>query len=225
MPATRFDAFTAALERINVGDMTLYAIPGDEAEIDRARETAHGVARERGLEPALEAARQEVVEFVAESYREAAAGLGYIGGTSPTIGFGPDDDRLRVMQSLADAVIAVVLDDALEEADRASCWGPGTGCWPSERDDRGRPRRHRTRLPTVSTRFSRGWTESAWRISGCSRCRLPDADATGGPAHGGRPRRRRCRPAAAGGRGAGDGRGRRSSGPTLATSTSRRGPA
>ena len=95
----RFDAFTTALDRINVGDMTLYAIPGDEAEIDRARETAHGVARERGLEPALEAARQEVVEFVAESYREAAAGLGYIGGTSPTIGFGPDDDRLRVMQS------------------------------------------------------------------------------------------------------------------------------
>jgi hypothetical protein len=120
----RFDAFTTALDRINVGDMTLYAIPGDEAEIDRARATAHEVARERGIEPALEAARQQVVEFVAESYREAAADLGYIiGGTSPTIGFGPDDDRLRVMQSVADAVFVVILDDALDEADRAELLG------------------------------------------------------------------------------------------------------
>lgn len=118
----RFDAFTTALDRVNVGDMTLYAIPGDEAELDRARQTAHGVARERGLEPALEAARREVLEFVADSYREVAARLGYQ-GTAPTIGFGPDEDRLRVMQSLADAVTAVVLGDALEEADRAELLG------------------------------------------------------------------------------------------------------
>lgn len=118
----RFDAFTAALERINVGDMTLYAIPDAETEIDRARETAHGVARARGLEAPLDAARQQTLEFVAESYREAAAGLGFL-GTTPTIGFGPDDDRLRVMQSVADAVTAVVLGDALEEGDRAELLG------------------------------------------------------------------------------------------------------
>ena len=118
----RFDAFTAALERINVGDMTLYSIPDAETDIDRAREAAHGVARERGLEAPLEAARQEVLAFVAESYREASAGLGYM-GSSPTIGFGPDDDRLRVMQSVADAVTAVVLGDALEGGDRAELLG------------------------------------------------------------------------------------------------------
>lgn len=119
----RFDAFTAALERIDVGAMSLYAIPGDEAETERAREAARAVARERGLEPALEGARQQVLAFVAEDYRETSAGLGYLGGTSPTVGFGANDDRLRVMQSLADAVLAVVLDDALDPEDRDELMG------------------------------------------------------------------------------------------------------
>jgi hypothetical protein len=119
----RLDAFTEALDRVNVGDMTLYAIPGSEAEIDRARQAAHAVAHERGLEPAIEAARHEVLEFVAEDYRETSAGLGFLGGGSPTVGFGADDDRLRVMQSLADAVLAIVLDDALNESDRAELLG------------------------------------------------------------------------------------------------------
>jgi hypothetical protein len=125
----RFDAFVAALERIDVGDMSLYAIPGDEAEIERAREAAHGVARERGLEPALDAARQQVLAFVADDYRETTARLGYT-GTSPTVGFGPGDDRLRVMQSLADAVIAVILDDALDPDDRAELLGGWGGLLP-----------------------------------------------------------------------------------------------
>jgi len=119
----RFDAFTEALERIDVGAMSLYAIPGDEAEMEQAREAARAVARERGLEPALDAARQEVLAFVSEDYRETSAGLGYLGGTSPTVGFGAGDDRLRVMQSLADAVMAVVLDDALDPDDRAELLG------------------------------------------------------------------------------------------------------
>ena len=119
----RFDAFTEALERIDVGTMSLYAIPGDEAEMEQAREAARAVARERGLEPALDAARQEVLAFVSEDYRETSAGLGYLGGTSPTVGFGAGDDRLRVMQSLADAVMAVVLDDALDPDDRAELLG------------------------------------------------------------------------------------------------------
>jgi hypothetical protein len=125
----RFDAFTTALERINVGDMSLYAIPGDEAEMQQARDRAHSVARELGLEPALEAARQEVLESVAEGYREAAARLGYE-GTAPTVGFGPDDDRLRVMQSLADAVMAIVLGDSLDESDRAELLGAWDGVLP-----------------------------------------------------------------------------------------------
>jgi len=119
----RFDAFTAALERIDVGAMSLYAIPGDEAEMERAREAARAVARERGLESAIEGARGQVLAFVAEDYRETSAGLGYLGGTSPTVGFGAGDDRLRVMQSLADAVFAVVLDDALDSDDRDELLG------------------------------------------------------------------------------------------------------
>jgi len=123
----RFEAFTAALERIDVGEMSLYAIPGDEAEMEAAREAARAIARERGLEPALDAARQEVLAFVSEDYRETSAGLGYLGGTSPTVGFGAGDDRLRVMQSLADAVMAIVLDDALDESDRAELLGAWDG--------------------------------------------------------------------------------------------------
>jgi len=122
----RFDALMAALERVNVGDLSLYAVPVDEAEAELARAAAHDVARERGLEPALEAARHDVLEFVAEDYRETAAGLGYV-GSGPTVGFGADDDRLRVMQSLADAVIAIVLDDALDEGDRAQLIGAWDG--------------------------------------------------------------------------------------------------
>ena len=123
----RLDAFTEALERVGVGDLTLYAIPGDEAELDRARQAAHEVARGQGLEPALEAARHQVLEFVAEDYRETSAGLGYVGGASPTVGFGADDDRLRVMQSLSDAVIAIVLGDALDDGDRAELIGGWDG--------------------------------------------------------------------------------------------------
>ena len=119
----RLDVFTEALKRVDVGEMSLYAIPGDEGEIERAREAARTVARERGLEAALEAARQNVLAFVAEDYRGTTAGLGYIGGTSPTVGFGAGDDRLRVMQSLADAVMAVVLDDSLDPDDRAELLG------------------------------------------------------------------------------------------------------
>jgi len=118
----RLDAFTAALERANVGDLSLYAIPGDDAEIDRARRAALDIARERGVEPALEAARHEVVALVADDYRQTAAGLGYV-GAGPSVGFGADDDRLRVMQSLADAVIAIVLGDALDDGDRAELMG------------------------------------------------------------------------------------------------------
>jgi hypothetical protein len=131
----RFDAFTAALERIDVGAMSLYAIPGNEAEMERAREAARAIARERGLESALDGARQEVLAFVAEDYRETSAGLGYLGGTSPTVGFGAGDDRLRVMQSLADAVMAVVLGDALDPGDRDELMGAWDGLLAGDGDD------------------------------------------------------------------------------------------
>jgi hypothetical protein len=129
----RLDAFTAALERINVGDMSLYAIPGDEAEMDRARQAARDVAGERGLEPALEASRHEVLQLVAEDYRDTASGLGYV-SAGPSVGFGADDDRLRIMQSLADAVMAVVLGDALDESDRAELLGAWDEVLPSDPD-------------------------------------------------------------------------------------------
>ena len=63
------------------------------------------------------------MQFVAEDYRETSAGLGFLGVARPTVGFGADDDRLRIMQSLADAVMAIVLGDALDESDRAELLG------------------------------------------------------------------------------------------------------
>ena len=74
-----------------------------------------------------------MLEFVAEDFRATAAGLGYV-GAGPSVGFGADDDRLRVMQSLADAVIAIVLGDALDEADRAQLIGGWDGLQASDLD-------------------------------------------------------------------------------------------
>jgi hypothetical protein len=115
-----------ALERINVGELTMYAVRQREDEHARAVAAAAELARERHLEPQLEAARSAVIDYVTLAYQNAMMRISYVGPTTAT-GFGPADDRVRVMRSLADAVTAVVLDDALDEADRAELVGAWDG--------------------------------------------------------------------------------------------------
>jgi len=122
----RLVGFLTALERINVGDLTIYAVRVRDAEHERAVAAAAEAARERHLEPQLEAARTAVMDYVTHAYQVAMMRISYVGPTTAT-GFGPADDRGRVMRSLADAVTAVVLDDALDDADRAELMGAWDG--------------------------------------------------------------------------------------------------
>jgi hypothetical protein len=122
----RLVGFLTALERINVGDLTIYAVRVRDAEHERAVAAAAEAAREHHLEPQLEAARTAVMDYVTHAYQVAMMRISYVGPTTAT-GFGPADDRVRVMRSLADAVTAVVLDDALDDADRAELMGAWDG--------------------------------------------------------------------------------------------------
>jgi hypothetical protein len=118
----RLEAFSEALEKINVGDLALYAPPSNQADRDRAADAAAAVARERGLEPAIEAAREAILDYVGRMYQNAMMRIGFM-GTTPASGFGQDDDQVRVMRSLGDAVTAIVLGDALDEADQGQLLG------------------------------------------------------------------------------------------------------
>jgi hypothetical protein len=122
----RLVRFMAALERINVGDLTIYALGQREAEHARAAAAAAQAARDRGLEAGVEAARAAAIDYVTRAYQNAMMRISYVGPTTAT-GFGPADDRVRVMRSLADAVTAVILDDAIDEADRAELMGAWDG--------------------------------------------------------------------------------------------------
>jgi hypothetical protein len=115
-----------ALERINVGELTLYAVRQHDTEHARAVAVAAQVASERRLEPQIEAARAATIDYVTRAYQNAMMRISYVGPTTAT-GFGPADDRVRVMRSLADAVTAIILDDALDDADRAELMGAWDG--------------------------------------------------------------------------------------------------
>ena len=117
----RLEEFASALERVRVGDLTLYAVGHPEDGSPSATEAAT-VARERGMESAIDGARLAVRAYVANAYANAQYRGSWIGeDTSP--GLGPTADRIRVMRSLDDAVIALVLDDSLREADRSELLG------------------------------------------------------------------------------------------------------
>jgi hypothetical protein len=122
----RLVGFMTALERINVGDLTLYAVRQRETEHSRAVAAAAQAASERHLEPQLEAARAAAIDYVTLAYQNAMMRISYVGPTTAT-GFGPADDRVRVMRSLADAVTAIILDDALDDAVRAELMGAWDG--------------------------------------------------------------------------------------------------
>jgi len=115
-----------ALERISVGDLTLYAVRPRDDHRDRAIAAAAEAARDRRLGPQLDAARSAVIDYVTHAYQVGMMRDSYVGPTTST-GLGRTDDRVRVMRSLADAVTAVVLDDALDDADRAELMGAWDG--------------------------------------------------------------------------------------------------
>jgi hypothetical protein len=122
----RLVAFMTALEHVNVGELAMFAVRTREPAHGRAVAAAAEAARERHLEPQVEAAREVAVDYVTRAYQHGMLRISYFGPTEAT-GFGPAGDRVRVMQSLADAVTAVILDDALDDADRAELIGAWHG--------------------------------------------------------------------------------------------------
>ena len=119
---SRLERFAAALERIHVDDLTLYAIRRRQPDHRRAVERALVAASESGLTEAIQAASAAVTSYVTRTYGNAQFRTAYVGlNTAP--GLGPTDDRVRVMQSLNDAVMAIVLDDLVDAADQAELLG------------------------------------------------------------------------------------------------------
>ena len=118
----RLETFAAALERVQVDDLPLYAVKPREPDHRRAVEAAEQASRAAGLDETIEAAREALLEYVARAYGNAQYRTGYIAMNSAP-GLGPTDDRVRVMRSLGDAVAALVLGDAIDEADRAELLG------------------------------------------------------------------------------------------------------
>jgi hypothetical protein len=118
----RLETFAAAFERIQVDDLPLYAVKPREPGHRRAVDAAAVASRAAGLDEAIEGAREAIFDYVARAYANAQYRTGYIAMNSAP-GLGPTDDRVRVMRSLGDAVAALALGDALDEADRAELLG------------------------------------------------------------------------------------------------------
>ena len=118
----RLERFAAALERVHVDDLPLYAVRARQPAHRRAVERAAVTASETGLTDAIDAASAVVTGYVGRTYANAQFRTAFAGpNTAP--GLGPTDDRVHVMRSLNEAVMAIVLDDALDAADHAELLG------------------------------------------------------------------------------------------------------
>jgi hypothetical protein len=118
----RLEAFARALERIHVDDLPLHVARRRQPRHRRAVETAELVAIESGLDEAIRQARHAMIEGVIREYaaaqiRVSFAGLNAVGGG------GPVEERVRVAESIADAVTALALWDRLDAADRGELVG------------------------------------------------------------------------------------------------------
>lgn len=118
----RLDAFTKAVDRIDVDRLRTFAAEPAEPRHQAAIDTAELVAIESGLVPAVDAARRVVVEalireFGARQYRV------WIGGVAMAPNVGPVEERVAITRSLADAVTAIVLGERLDPDDAAELLG------------------------------------------------------------------------------------------------------
>jgi hypothetical protein len=119
---TRLERFGQALEHVHVDDLPLYALRRRQPDHRRAVESAALTARTSGLETAVDAAREVVVSYLTRVYGDAQMRTSFVGLNSAP-GLGPTEERVRVMRSAGDAVAAIVLWEALDEADRAELLG------------------------------------------------------------------------------------------------------
>ena len=118
---SRLESLGSAIERISIEDLPLYAVRVQQPDHRRAVEAAAVVARESGMTAAVEAAQSAMLDFVARLYSAAPNRFG-IGG-EVVANLGRPNDRVRVMQTLGDAVAALVMHERLRQTDRTELLG------------------------------------------------------------------------------------------------------
>lgn len=118
----RLETFGRAVERLHVDDLPLYAVRPRQPRHRRAVEIAALIAAEADLTATIDAARAAMTEFIAAEYASAQLRTSWLGlNSAPSLG--PADDRVEVLRSLSDAVMALVLWDRLDAADRGELLG------------------------------------------------------------------------------------------------------
>jgi hypothetical protein len=118
----RLEAFARALDRIHVDDLSLHVARRRQPRHRRAVEAAELVGRESGLLDAVQAARRAVLDGVLRAYADAALRVSYV-GINPVGGGGSVEDRVRVAESITDAVTGIVLWDRLDADVRGELLG------------------------------------------------------------------------------------------------------
>ena len=123
-PATRatLEAFAEAVDRMHVDDLPLHVARVRQPRHRRAVETAELVAIESGLAEPVAAARRIMVEAVIRMMNDRQFRV-WVGGVAMAPNLGPVDQRVRIAESLADAVTAIVLGDRLDADVRADLLG------------------------------------------------------------------------------------------------------
>ena len=118
----RLDAFARALDRVPLEDLPLYVARARQPRHRRAVERAELSAIESGLGEPVAAARQALIEGVIRKLADGQFRV-WIGGVQMAPNLGPVDDRVRIAESLGDAVTALVLGDRLDPDARAELLG------------------------------------------------------------------------------------------------------
>jgi hypothetical protein len=119
----RLDELAAAIERVPLDDLPLYADRRLDDEHATSVETAARVAHEAGLTDGIRAAQRALTEGVLRMYGSERL-MGTVMGMTMASPGGSDEDRIRMLESLGDAVVATVLGDRLDPDDHAELLGP-----------------------------------------------------------------------------------------------------
>jgi hypothetical protein len=118
----RLEAFSRALDRLDVDDLPLYVGRVRQPRHRRAVENAELVAIESGLVEAVDAARRIVIEAIIRQFGERQFRV-WVGGIAMAPGMGPVDERVQIARSLGEAVMAIALGDRLAADDAAELLG------------------------------------------------------------------------------------------------------
>lgn len=116
------DQFAQAIERVPLENLQLYADRRFDDEHIRVVEEAKRVADEAGLTDGIRAAQRALTEGVVQMYGSVQM-RGTILGTNIAPPPGTNEDRIRMLESLGDAVTATVLGDRLDPDDHAEMLG------------------------------------------------------------------------------------------------------